>query len=54
MQTISRIARIYGHRRILSTLVRRDLKVRYGRSVLGYVWTILDPLLMSLIYFVVF
>ncbi len=32
----------------------RDLRVRYAQSVLGYVWTILDPLLMSLIYFVVF
>ena len=32
----------------------RDLRVRYSRSVLGYLWTILDPLLMSLIYFLVF
>ena len=54
MQTISRIARIYGHRRILSTLVRRDLKVRYGRSVLGYVWTLIDPLAMAGVYYLVF
>jgi ABC-2 type transport system permease protein len=39
---------------VLWTLVVRDLRVRYARSVLGYVWTILDPLLMSLIYFLVF
>lgn len=36
------------------TLVRRDLRVRYARSFLGYVWTILDPLAMALIYFMVF
>lgn len=54
MQTISRIARIYGHRRILLTLVQRDLKVRYGRSVLGYVWTLIDPLAMAGVYYLVF
>lgn len=41
-------------RNVLWTLVIRDLRVRYSRSVLGYVWTILDPLLMSMIYFVIF
>lgn len=35
-------------------LTKRDLKVRYSTSVLGYVWSILDPLLMSLIYWFVF
>lgn len=54
MPTISRIARIYGHRRILWTLVQRDLKVRYGRSVLGYVWTLIDPLAMAGVYYLVF
>ena len=39
---------------ILWTLVQRDLRVRYSRSVLGYVWTVLDPLLMASVYFVVF
>jgi ABC-2 type transport system permease protein len=34
--------------------VRRDLKVRYAGSALGYVWTVLDPLLMSLVYWYVF
>lgn len=41
-------------RSVLWTLIVRDLRVRYARSALGYVWTVLDPLLMSLIYFVVF
>jgi ABC-2 type transport system permease protein len=35
-------------------LTRRDLKVRYSTSALGYLWSILDPLLMSGIYFFVF
>jgi ABC-2 type transport system permease protein len=32
----------------------RDLRVRYSTSALGYVWSILDPLVMSGIYFFVF
>lgn len=35
-------------------LTRRDLKVRYSTSLLGYLWSILDPLLMSLIYWFIF
>lgn len=51
---LERYRRIWGRRAILDTLVRRDLRVRYARSWLGYVWTIIDPLAMALIYFVVF
>ncbi|HEY4269934.1 MAG TPA: ABC transporter permease [Galbitalea sp.] len=42
------------YRRSLWLLTSRDLKVRYTTSALGYVWSILDPLLMALIYYVVF
>lgn len=54
MRLISRTRAVMARRSVLWTLVVRDLRVRYSRSVLGYVWTILDPLLMSLIYFLVF
>lgn len=50
----ARAKRVVQFRRILKLLVRRDLKIRYAGSVLGYVWTILDPLLMSAVYFVIF
>ncbi|MGF6821568.1 ABC-2 type transport system permease protein [Microbacterium sp. ZKA21] len=35
-------------------LSARDLKVRYSTSFLGYFWSVLDPLIMSLIYWFVF
>jgi ABC-2 type transport system permease protein len=41
-------------RRILVLLVRRDLRLRYAGAWLGYVWTILDPLMMALVYAFVF
>ncbi len=54
MTTIERIRRIWDHRKVLVTLVRRDLRVRYARSVLGYLWTLIDPLAMALVYWFVF
>ena len=35
-------------------LSARDLKVRYATSWLGYLWSVLDPLVMSAIYWFVF
>jgi ABC-2 type transport system permease protein len=54
MKLITRTQAVSARRSVLWTLVVRDLRVRYSRSVLGYLWTILDPLLMSLIYYLVF
>jgi ABC-2 type transport system permease protein len=51
---IDRITAVWRRREILTTLVQRDLRVRYSRSLLGYLWTVLDPLLMASVYFVVF
>ncbi|GAA4266935.1 ABC transporter permease [Frondihabitans peucedani] len=42
------------YRQVLWLLTSRDLKVRYSTSALGYLWSILDPLLMSGIYYFVF
>lgn len=54
MILVPQVRGVMIHRDVLRTLVKRDLRVRYARSVLGYVWTILDPLAMAAIYFVVF
>ena len=54
MNTPNRFARIWAHRATLNTLVRRDLRVRYSRSAIGYLWTLLDPLAMALVYAFVF
>nr|WP_243847486.1 ABC transporter permease [Microbacterium ulmi] len=35
-------------------LSARDLRVRYATSALGYLWSVLDPLVMSAIYWFVF
>ncbi len=46
--------RLLDYRDLIVALVARDLKVRYRRSAIGFVWTMLQPLLMMLVFQVVF
>ncbi len=42
------------YRSLLYNLVKRDLKVRYRNSVLGILWSLLNPLLMMLVFSLIF
>ena len=39
---------------LLYLLVRKDLKVRYKSSVLGYLWALANPFAFALVYWVAF
>jgi lipopolysaccharide transport system permease protein len=41
---------IWQHRELLYYLVWRDLKARYKQTILGILWVILQPLLMTLVF----
>jgi len=45
---------LWAYRELLRNLVVRDLKVKYARSTLGFVWTLLNPLAMILVLVGVF
>lgn len=45
---------IRRHVSLLRELLHRDLTVRYKRSFLGFLWTMLHPLLLMLIFVVIF
>ena len=49
-----RIKEIYAYRTMIYSLVKRDLKGRYKGSVLGFLWTFINPLFQLLIYTFVF
>jgi ABC-2 type transport system permease protein len=51
---LARPAALLRARRAIGLLVVRDLKVRYASSALGYVWSILEPLLLGLVYWFIF
>ncbi|MEH0819186.1 ABC transporter permease [Micromonospora sp. URMC 105] len=48
------VAALWSHRNSLRILVKRDLAVKYQQSVLGYFWSLIEPLGMGAIYFFVF
>lgn len=51
---LTRVRSIVARRQVLQLLVSRDLKVKYADSALGYLWSVLDPLMMAAVYWFVF
>ena len=51
---VAGLAQLVRFRELMVLLVARDLKVRYKRSILGMLWTLLNPLLQMLVYTLVF
>lgn len=45
---------LFAYSHLLYSLVLRDLTVRYKRSFIGFLWTMLNPLLLMIIFVVVF
>ena len=45
---------LYDYREMLKSLVRKDLKTRYKGSVLGFLWTFINPLMQLAIYALIF
>ena len=54
VQLGQRLKDLWSNRELLILLTRSELKVKYKNSVLGYVWSMLNPALVLAIYFVVF
>ena len=48
------IAEIWTYRELLEGLIRKELKVRYKNSVLGFVWSMVQPVFLLAVYTLVF
>ena len=48
-----KLREIFERRDLLGLLVRRDLQARYRDSVLGFVWTLIRPIVQFLMYYLV-
>ena len=51
---LANLANLFRYRGLIASLVARELKARYRGSVLGFVWSFINPLLLLLIYSFVF
>lgn len=48
------ISEFFKYKDLLKLLVSRDIKLKYRRSFLGYLWSVLNPLLIMIVMTVVF
>jgi lipopolysaccharide transport system permease protein len=53
-ETITRQTNLWRYRDLVLNLVAKDIKVRYMGAVLGFAWSLANPLIVTLTYVVVF
>lgn len=51
---VARIIELWRYRELLVGMVRKELKVKYKNSVLGFFWTMLNPALYIMVFWLVF
>ena len=51
---VSVYADVYRYRELFGSLFRRDIRAKYRGSVLGLGWSLLHPLVLMLVYLLVF
>ncbi|MGI8753231.1 MAG: ABC transporter permease [Acidimicrobiales bacterium] len=54
MTTRQRLVAIWRYRELLIGMTRKELKVQYKDSALGFLWSLLNPAVTLLVYYVVF
>jgi ABC-2 type transport system permease protein len=52
--TRQRVGEIWAARELLIAMVRKELKVKYKGSALGFVWSLLNPTMYLVIFYLVF
>ena len=51
---ISKIREIYDYRELLLVFTKKELKVKYKNSALGFLWSFINPLILAAVYTFVF
>ena len=48
------LSKLWARRDMIRNLVVRDLKIKYKGSVLGFLWSFLNPVILIALYYLVF
>jgi lipopolysaccharide transport system permease protein len=48
------ISNLKSNHYLLKNMVKRNLNQRYNRALLGYLWTLLEPALLAMVYYILF
>lgn len=54
MRVFEKVKRFWQFNDLLKQLILRDVKLKYRRSYLGYLWSILNPLMLMVVLVIVF
>ena len=54
LKLINNFKDLYRYRVLIQSLVSRELKARYRGTVLGFLWSFINPLMLMIIYSIVF
>src|SRR5437763_16803945 len=54
MSPWERLLRIIRYHELLVGMVRKELKIKYKNSVLGFAWSLLNPLLYLVVFYIAF
>ena len=52
--TVSKVLGVWRYGFLLESLIVREIRVRYRRSALGVIWTLLNPILTMLVFTLIF
>lgn len=51
---LKHVKEIFAYTDMIKSLVKRDLRGKYKGSVLGFLWTFINPLCQIIVYIIVF
>ncbi len=51
---LANIHKLFSYRELIYSLTKKELKVKYRGSVLGFLWSLLNPILVMVVYSFVF
>ncbi|HDS30191.1 MAG TPA: hypothetical protein ENN67_04020, partial [Firmicutes bacterium] len=51
---VAKLINLLKYREMIWNLIVRDLKVKYKGSALGFAWSFLNPLILMLLYWIIF
>lgn len=54
VKIVNGLKELYKYREMIFSLIKKDLRTRYKGSVLGFLWTFINPLLQLIVYSIVF
>lgn len=54
VEMLTKLRELYRHRELLYNMTVKELRVKYKRSVLGFLWSFLNPLIMLVVFSIVF